>query len=124
MGMTDDKLSPPIRPGGDDLSPVLLPSACNALCVWIPVDRLFPEIGFVRHVACDGGVIAKDRVLHHRLPGPYRLEESVKMRAEIIPVGARYTVSLQIGSSPGATSCSACHCLTYSSRILRGKPAE
>src|SRR5271166_2305185 len=39
-------------------------------------------------MASDGSVIAKHRVLDYWPPGPYRLEESMEMRAEIIPVGA------------------------------------
>src|ERR1700676_2355963 len=52
----------------------------------IPRNRFLPEIRFIRHVTGGGGVVAKNRVLRHRLPRLHRLEEDVQVRAHIVPV--------------------------------------
>src|SRR5579862_9122038 len=52
----------------------------------IPIHRRFAEIGFVRHVTSDGGVISKHRVLSDSAASLHRLEEVPHVRAEIVPV--------------------------------------
>src|SRR5579884_2659990 len=40
------------------------------------------EVGVIRHVAADGGVVAKDGVFHRRLARPHRLKEIPQMVLE------------------------------------------
>ena len=53
---------------------LLLRSDLLPLC--IPHGRCLLEVGVVRQVAAEGGVVAEDLVFHRTLPGPHGVDES------------------------------------------------
>src|ERR1700747_3012438 len=60
----------------------------------VPGDRRVTEVGFVGHVAGQGGVVAADRVFDDRLSGADVLEEIPEVRADVIPVVSFIRVGL------------------------------
>ena len=54
-------------PRGKNATACFLPLRLDGLGSRVPGDRLLAEIRFVRHVAGNGGVVAENRVLGHRL---------------------------------------------------------
>ena len=54
----------------------------------IPEDLVLAEIGLIRHVTGDGGVIAEDAVLYNRLAAPDRFKEGQEMGLVVVPIVA------------------------------------